>query len=457
MRNSPRSGHPVAFVPARSKLEAVTRLSTLAGKPPETLGPGSKERKSVLIGLSDGLGLGISAKLTKHEIAQEIATTLGVAWTSESVSTGQTITLEGLNRLLKGMHHRVERAALPSQEPLLEVARLLPENFVPASNKLEAVTRISQLTGSPPEELGPGSKERKSVLMNLATGLGLAITTRRRKPDIAAEIARALDTPWDDSCFSAGDTITLTGLNRILEAAEGFVRQQELRGTTRLFRSAAEEAMALLNALATAIPPVMDGVECIEEMRLAESTHWAQDEWAGFYFEFVGLPTLVNTFGGGPIKYANTRFDYNLGHTWDLKLHTSQRPVAPLNAVDAVDAVLASGRGLGFIVLSGLAERSMTFRGWRREHRAMHGKQPRKRNRPAAFQREAKSVVHPERLDAYYFSDLETLDAALHRKVLRVMRQGRQVSGHPRRPKYELSMNAAALPDFHVAHRWLTD
>ena len=47
--------------------------------------------------------------------------------------------------------------------------------FVPARNKLEVVARISNLTNSGPETLGPGSKEHKSVVLNLARGMGLAL------------------------------------------------------------------------------------------------------------------------------------------------------------------------------------------------------------------------------------------------------------------------------------------
>ena len=68
----------------------------------------------------------------------------------------------------------------------------------------------------------------------------------------------------------------------------------------------------MIGVLAAAIPSYMEGEACIEEMRLAEHAQWAQDEWAGFYFEFVGLPALVNAFGGGPRRFANTRFDYIL-------------------------------------------------------------------------------------------------------------------------------------------------
>ena len=56
--------------------------------------------------------------------------------------------------------------------------------FIPAKNKLEAVARISFLTNSGPEDLGPGSKERKSVLTNLANGLKIQIDESDSKPDI---------------------------------------------------------------------------------------------------------------------------------------------------------------------------------------------------------------------------------------------------------------------------------
>ena len=104
-------------------------------------------------------------------------------------------------------------------------------------------------------------------------------------------------------------------------------------------------------------------------MRAAEYSQWAQDEWAAFYLEFLGLPALVNTFGGGPIEYANTRFDYGLSHPWDLKVHMAGTPGgAPLNNYVAVDQVLASGKGVGFLVLSGDAVYDDgDFRAWQRE------------------------------------------------------------------------------------------
>src|ERR1035438_1397328 len=54
----------------------------------------------------------------------------------------------------------------------------------------------------------------------------------------------------------------------------------------------------------------MGGRSCVGRMLEAEYSQWAQDEWAAFFFEFVGLPALVNAFSGGPVVFENTIFDY---------------------------------------------------------------------------------------------------------------------------------------------------
>ena len=72
-------------------------------------------------------------------------------------------------------------------------------DFVPASNKLEAVIRISNLTNSGPEDLGPGSKERKSVLTNLALGLGMEVDPGHSKQQLADILAAFLGGQWAPS------------------------------------------------------------------------------------------------------------------------------------------------------------------------------------------------------------------------------------------------------------------
>jgi hypothetical protein len=63
--------------------------------------------------------------------------------------------------------------------------------FLSAKNKLEAVVRLSNLTNSGPEVMGPGSKERKSVFENLAKGLQIEFSPSETKQSLAKLIAEA--------------------------------------------------------------------------------------------------------------------------------------------------------------------------------------------------------------------------------------------------------------------------
>ncbi|MCZ4499983.1 MAG: hypothetical protein JWQ74_2538 [Marmoricola sp.] len=429
-----------AFSVARSKLEAVVRISALTHSPPETLGPGSKERKSALVNLSLGLDLGVDVTASKPDLGAQIADALDVPWDEDCWSAGQTITLVGLNRLLAGGQLRVALRRRAQAVELFEAIQPVAHEFIPARSKLEAVSRISALTHSPPETLGPGSKERKSALVNLAGGLGLAVDVAASKPGLGAQIADALAVPWGSECWSAGDTITLVGLNRLLGGAE---IRLHLRGQiqTGLFYSATDEAEALVSALSAVLPTDMDGRTCVVEMFDAAYSQWAQDEWAAFYFEFCGLPALINTFGGGPRTFANTRFDYGLGHTWDLKVHMAFSGVAPLNACEAIDNALASGTGVGFLVLSGDVEYDDgEFRQWQRDFRSMHGKPARPRAIPAKYTRRSKPSFAPTALEAFFIPDTSALESALRDGSVTVMKQGAQTSGKARRPKYSMDL-----------------
>lgn len=435
------------FVPASDKLEAVTRLSALTGSPPETLGPGSKERKSALINLAKGLGLRVDTSLPKPRLGREISMRLGIPWTADCWSTGDTITLIGLNRLLMGAHREVEQRKN-------RAARRV-EQVTPARSKLEAVTRISSMTGGPSQTLGPGSKERKSVLTDLANGLNLDVDRNSNKPTLAGSIVVSLGGTWDESCWSTGQTITLEGLNRLLTLAEIRLKPQERFRAGATFVSRTKEAEALLAVLETAVPDHLDARACITEMLEAESTHWAQDEWRGWYFEFVGLPALVNAFGGGPATIGKTKFDYSLDDVWDLKCHSGPSGGAILNSCQAIDECLIT-RGFGVLVLSGATrfDKGET-RQWQRELRIAHGKIPRLRTRPTTSVRRSKAAFTPLRLDAFFVPDLPSLQRSLERGVLGRMRQGRQVSGLPRGPKYTLNIRQAIGTDVHLASRIL--
>ncbi len=199
--------------------------------------------------------------------------------------------------------------------------------------------------------------------------------------------------------------------------------------------------MALLGVLAAAISGAWEGRDCVEEMYAAEYSQWAQDEWAAFYFEYRGLPSLINTFGGGPRKYANTRFDYGLAHPWDLKVHMADSSTAPLNDQVAMNEALDDGRGVGFLVLTGQVEYDDgDFRAWQREFRAEHGKVAKVRVDAPKYVRKSKPRFVPSILESFFIADRDALDAALASGVVREMRQGRQTSGALRPPKYSLDL-----------------
>ena len=103
--------------------------------------------------------------------------------------------------------------------------------FIPARNKLEAVARISNLTNSGPEVLGPGSKERKSVLVNLAQGLNILALPEDTKQDLGKKISNKLGVTWTTDCESVGQTITLKGLNLLLEHASKHLTEYRDRNT----------------------------------------------------------------------------------------------------------------------------------------------------------------------------------------------------------------------------------
>lgn len=88
-----------------------------------------------------------------------------------------------------------------------------------ARTKAEAVARMYLLGNRVAEPLGPGSKEKKSALVALGRFVQIDLELTSGKHACARLIADALDIPWDDSCVSAGDTVTLEGLNRLVDGA----------------------------------------------------------------------------------------------------------------------------------------------------------------------------------------------------------------------------------------------
>jgi hypothetical protein len=307
--------------------------------------------------------------------------------------------------------------------------------FVPAKSKLEAVGRLSNLTGSGPEDLGPGSKERKRVLVNLARGLDLNLDLDAlTKQQLGERILSSLGGQWSTECESTGQTVTLIGLNRILQCAEQRIVSPMAMNSSR---SLGNEATSILAIAKGAIPANWVGKQCVTEMKEGGSTKWKQTEWQGFYFEFRTIGQLVNKLGGGPLKIGVTEFDYHLNRVWDLKVHSNfgingpSRPnrTCQLNDQLAMHQAVSNG-GLGLVVLSGDPTYSVEFSRWHKQFRGSSGE-------PTKLLKESFS---PTNLEAFFIEDGSVLERALKVGILSEFAQGKQQSGAPRSPKYSLNI-----------------
>lgn len=439
---------PTFFLPAATVVEAVARIFSLTG----AADSGTRGEKRAILALRDALSLDIDIARTNAHMAQRIAEVFGVKW-RPSYENLNRVTLDGLNALLEGAteaYHQDSLRRLAGQRP----ARLGgPEwgAFEPAQSKIEAVNRISALTNSGPEWLGPGSKEHKRVLINLANSLAPHLDTRLSKTKLGAALADEFDAPWSDECESTGETISLAGLNTILAGAE---RRLGRLGDDRamLLGTPEEEGKALAAALLDAwrASPhrgagkrvVWDARRCIQwmlEQGVTEGPN--QNEWQGFYWEARGRAVLNAAFTPNPnpprTRYGNTSFDYSLRFVWDLKAHTEAwrypvsgitkrgQGVAPLNDQESMGACIEE-QGLGFLMVGGeaVADENGAFVEWHRDFKSSQGVKSKPSNSGRSRQR--KATFEPLHVEAFYFHNALALEAAKAAGQVTGFQQGKQ-------------------------------
>jgi hypothetical protein len=324
-------------------------------------------------------------------------------------------------------------------------------DFIPAKNKLEAVARISFLTNSGPEELGPGSKERKSVLTNLANGLKIQIDESESKQGTASKIAKQLGVEWTAACESAGQTITLHGLNLLLKAATEILNQPQVISSAD---SLVDEVEKMSKVIDSHTPRLMDGVESITEMRNQEFKKWKLTEWQGMYFEFKVKPELIYSLGGGPRSIGRTEFDYALNYPWDMKVHSSISMNGKINSSgcqlnDGYSMELAAKEcGIGLIILSGIPTYDLEFTKWFKTFRESKSKTPPKRLLKKQFE--------SEKVDFYFIPNSDRFNEALAKKEISVFKQGRQQSRDMRNYKYSIDLKRATDSDLLIKTTVLT-
>jgi hypothetical protein len=319
--------------------------------------------------------------------------------------------------------------------------------FIEARNKLEAVARISQLTQSGPETLGPGSKERKSVVVNLAQGLGLEVDGTNTKQEIAEAIANSFGQEWLAEYESVGQTLTLKGLNVLLKAASNHFSLVESGIQSLIEMSVEQELDKISKVVIDKAPRHMNGVSAIIEMKDAEFSQWRATEWQGFYFEFKVRPELINALGGGPKKIGSTSFDYALQRTWDMKVHSTVTKDGKKSGSNCLlnDALsmnqAAEEGGVGLIILSGIPTYDWEFTRWHKKFRSGSNEEPKK---------PLKKEFESERIDFLFIPTRDRLEKAIKNGELVFFKQGHQPSGEARKIKYSLNLKKALDSDLHL-------
>lgn len=450
------------FFPAETEAEAVERIFALTGRAPEE----SRGEKRALVALRDALALDVDVVRTNAVFGSEIATRLDIAWEPDRFTVRNRVNLDGLNALLEGATLARQRGSLRRLRDAAPEELSGPQwaSFQPARSKIEAVTRIAALTNAPKEWLGPGGKEHKSVLINLADRLlPDARINRSSKTKMAASIANELGVPWNDRCESTGETLSLPGLNLILAGAE---RRLGLLGSevADALATPGDEGDALAAALLATLPTHWDGRKAVKWLADRRLRGANDNEWQGFYGEERAKLVLSRAFTPRDhpprVRYGNTVFDYALNFVWDIKVHTEVQ-IFPdyrtragknetlLNDARATRECIAD-QGLGFLIVSGgaLMDETGEFVRWHRQFKLKQtGKQPAPSN--SGNSRVRKAGFMPLHAEAFWVPNTDALDAAILGGRLRVKPIGRQPpreeggGGDPRKDKFEMRMREA--------------
>jgi hypothetical protein len=93
----------------KTKADINAELADLVGVDPPHMSTGSTEPKQIFILINDVLGLGLTTKLTKPQLARAIVEASGAAWTPDCESRGSTVTLLGMERVLQAVRLFVRR------------------------------------------------------------------------------------------------------------------------------------------------------------------------------------------------------------------------------------------------------------------------------------------------------------------------------------------------------------
>ncbi|MCF4122074.1 DUF262 domain-containing protein [Antribacter sp. KLBMP9083] len=213
-------------------------------------------------------------------------------------------------------------------------------DYASATSKSAAVARMYALADVTPEPLGRGSKEKRSAFEALGKSVGLDLSTVPSKHRCARAIAEVLGVEWDADCESNGDTITLVGMNRLVDAA----------ALARLGGSTPSESTSLVERLlAVEIASSLKNQK--EEVQMFEVPAEVAQNIADYLARLSEPGPEPEDFGSAPIPFAAAEVRFDDG-SWRQRLREVQYWLYLSVSLDhetspeSFDAVLAEGLGL---------------------------------------------------------------------------------------------------------------
>ena len=214
-------------------------------------------------------------------------------------------------------------------------------------------------------------------------------------------------------------------------------------------KSAYEEVLSLFDVLSKSVPKYVDGKNAVIEMKNGGSRNWRQMEWIGFWFEFFFEKNLIPVLGGtrGP-TFGTTQFDFKKKYVWDLKAHPSEAKSLILNDQNAIKNCVISEKGLGFIIISGIAKYDNSkseFKKWHDDLKGGTSAYEKNRVARGASSRRRKISFEPENLHALWFDDVSDINSAVRDGWLKSFQTDMKNSnGQPRPAKFQFNLDAVS-------------
>jgi hypothetical protein len=319
-------------------------------------------------------------------------------------------------------------------------------DMFPSGSKREVVSRLAALVGIAEANLGPGGKERKQLIEDVAGYLGLGVDLAQSKPALLRSVIEELGGRWEARFASRGDTLQVSGLDELLRLS---LMRRPIRGRDLIESNAgpAAEAQRIVDVCLPLLTRPLTIKRTVELMKGSDYRQWAQQEWHAFYLEYRLKQRCLASIGGTEGRHlGRTRLDYEFLRPWDFKAHTIEsgsRAWTPLNDRAAMEQCAKELGGIGFVVVSGHASYDDTgeARVWLERMREDANKTRRRPDQVVRPRRRIKSAFVPRRIDALWLSRAE-LRRGLRLGWLAPFNQGRQASGGQRNPKLKIDLTA---------------